>query len=93
MLKLDFVGVASSGPHRLPLFHTLNVPHRKNKRDFLSNSNTHTPIYALMNVIQDHRLGSDWFAQQRHYTHTVSRAHPESKKERGGTRGKNNQQY
>lgn len=41
----------------------------------------------------DHRLGSDWFAQLRHYTHTVSRAHPESKKESGGTRGENKQQY
>lgn len=33
----------------------------------------------------DRRLGSDWFAQLRHCTHTASRAHPESKKESGGT--------
>lgn len=30
----------------------------------------------------DHRLGSDWFARLRHYTHTASRARPESKRER-----------
>lgn len=30
----------------------------------------------------DHRWGSDWFAQLHRYTHTASRAHPESRKER-----------